>query len=197
MMSMTLTAGRQSCNRLARLIEACQDRIKRFISNKVPPYVDAEDIFQEIVMKLIRAESEGGNIEMVSSWLFRSAKNEITDYYRRNKGLVFLEYDDDGDGVDDGTGEVRQISDAMLTSSETPEDAYLRELFWRELEQALSELPDGQREVFVRTELTRTGFRELAEETGVNINTLLARKRRAVRFLQKRLVDLYDLIVYG
>jgi RNA polymerase sigma factor (sigma-70 family) len=175
--------------RLLEVIKSCQSRIKAFIAKKVP-FTEVDDIFQEIVYNLIKTEALSGPIDLVAAWLFKAARNEVIDRYRKKRETLF---EDDNDGA--LSPELLEISDIISLEPESAEDAYLRGLFWDELEAALERLTPEQRDIFVKTELMGLSFKEVATETSLPINTLLSRKHKAVLALRKDLMELYDLIV--
>jgi len=161
------------------------NRLFGFIRNRVPNNADAEDILQEVWYQISNV-AEIESIEQMSGWLFRVARNRITDNYRKQKesSLEGITYsDDDGDS---------HLQDILMADFPAPEDENLREIFWEELFQALEELPQNQRDVFVWNELEDQTFQEIADRTGENIKTLISRKRYAVQHLRKRLEELYQ-----
>ncbi|MDR0549344.1 MAG: RNA polymerase sigma factor [Deltaproteobacteria bacterium] len=168
---------------LGALIEACQAKVRAFIAKRVPA-ADREDVFQEAVGNLIAADRVR-SVKSVAAWLFRAVKNEIIDRGRKVQASLKWEAD----------SELEEIYEVLERPGATLEEEYLRALFWRELFQALAELPAKTREVFEKTEFEGLSFKELADLTGTNVNTLLARKRKVNLFLRERLKDLYDLIV--
>jgi len=126
-------------------------------------------------------------IEQVTGWLFRVARNCITDLFRKKKPETFSDA-----ALEDEDGEVLQFEDLLPSPDAGPEALYVRNVLLDELELALDELPDEQREVFVAHELEGRSFKELSAESGVNVNTLLSRKRYAVLHLRERLQNIYD-----
>jgi RNA polymerase sigma factor (sigma-70 family) len=157
-------------------------RLFGFIRNRVNSDADAEDVLQDVWYQFSRmADTEP--IEQISGWLYRVARNRITDLYRKNKpdSLEDFRYED---------GEPF-FKDILLATPDTPETEYLRQLFWEELMAALDELPAPQREVFIWNELEDQTFQEIADRTGENIKTLISRKRYAVQHLRTRLDVLY------
>lgn len=159
-------------------------RLFRFIRGRVSSDADAEDLLQEVWYQFSRVLSVEP-IEQVGAWLFRVARNKVTDRYRRTStdSLDALVYEDE-DGVLD-------FRDILLAEPTTPESEYLRELFWQELFAALDELPEAQRNVFVWNELEDETFQQIADRTGENIKTLISRKRYAVQHLRERLGTFY------
>jgi RNA polymerase sigma factor (sigma-70 family) len=126
-------------------------------------------------------------IEHVTGWLFRVARNRIIDLFRKKKPASFSD-----EALVDGAGELLQIEDLLPSPEAGPEELYFRHALLDELELALDELPDEQREVFVAHELEGRSFKEMAAQTGMSLNTLLSRKRYAVLHLRERLRDIYD-----
>jgi len=164
-----------------------RSRLRNFIRRRVPDPRDVEDIVQEVFYELVEANRLLMPIEHVTGWLFRVARNRITDLFRKKKPVPFNEA-----GFEDKDGELLRIEDLLPSSDAGPEAVYFRNVLLDELEFALAELPDEQREVFVAHELEGRSFKELSAESGVNINTLLARKRYAVLHLRERLQSIYD-----
>ena len=156
-----------------------------FIRNRVPSNADAEDILQEVWYQLSNVV-DLDSIEQMIAWLFRVARNRITDNYRKKKEEALEDLVEEN-----GEGDLN-FSDLFLAEFPQPEDDELRELFWEELFKALDELPEKQRNVFVWNELEDQTFREISERTGDNIKTLISRKRYAVQHLRNRLEELYE-----
>jgi RNA polymerase sigma factor (sigma-70 family) len=153
----------------------------------VPDPADAEDIVQEVFYELVEANRLLMPIEHVTGWLFRVARNRITDLFRKKKPESFSDAAVEGEG-----GEVLQIEDLLPSPDAGPEALYVRNVILDELELALDELPKEQRNVFVAHELDGRSFKEISAETGVSVNTLLSRKRYAVLHLRERLQVIYD-----
>jgi RNA polymerase sigma factor (sigma-70 family) len=164
-----------------------RSRLRNFIRRRVPDPSDAEDIVQEVFYELVEANRLLMPIEHVTGWLFRVARNRITDLLRKKKPEPFS-----GAAVDGEGGEVLQIEDLLPSPDAGPEALFFRNVLLDELELALDELPEGQRAVFVAHELEGRSFKDLAAETGVSMNTLLSRKRYAVLHLRERLHTIYD-----
>ena len=160
-------------------------RLFSFIRGRVNTDEDAEDILQDVWFQLSN-QPEAGTIEQISGWLYRVARNKITDKYRKQKDVLIddLSYEDE-----DGEINFREI---LLAESFSPEEECLKKLFWDQLFLALEELPENQRYVFVQNELEDRTFQELADETGENIKTLISRKGYAVKHLRSRLQNLYQ-----
>ena len=154
-----------------------------FIRGKVRTDEDAEDILQDVWYQLYNTTEA---IEQTGAWLYRVARNKIIDRYRRKKPEPLADPAFDEDNQELG------FEDILLADDTDPETAYLKSLFWQQLGEGLNELPPEQREVFEQNELEGKTFATLAEETGVNIKTLISRKGYAVRHLRLKLQTLYD-----
>ena len=173
--------------RISEVVKREQSRLRSFIRRRVPDPRDAEDILQDVFYKLVEANRLLMPIEHVTGWMFRVARNRITDLFRKKKPETFRDA-----AVEDEAGEALQLEDLLPSPDAGPEALYVRSVLLDELELALDELPDEQREIFVAHELEGRSFREMAAETGVSVNTLLSRKRYAVLHLRERLQSIYD-----
>lgn len=163
---------------LSETIRHERARLLNFIRSRVPDAGDAEDILQDVFFELVESYRLPESIENVGAWLFRVARNRITDLFRKKKPV----------SLDDSPSLA-----AMLPSPEAGPDAeFARNVLLEEIEDALAELPEEQRQVFVAHEIEGRSFKELAAETGVSVNTLLSRKRYAVLHLRERLREIYD-----
>src|SRR5216684_3737057 len=174
-------------HRISEVIRREQSRLRNFIRRRVPDPRDAEDILQEVFYELVEANRLLMPIEHVTGWLFRVARNRITDLFRKKKPESFSDT-----AVADEDDEVLQLEDLLPSPDAGPEALYARNVLLDELELAIDELPEEQRAVFVAHELEGRSFKEIASETGVNVNTLLSRKRYAVLRLRQRLQSIYD-----
>jgi RNA polymerase sigma factor (sigma-70 family) len=172
---------------ISEIIAEERSRLRNFIRKRVPDPLDAEDIVQEVFYELVEANRLLMPIEHVTGWLFRVARNRITDLFRKKKSQSFSDA-----AVEDEHGEVLQIEDLLPSPDAGPEALYISNALIDELELALDELPEDQREAFVAHELEGRSFKEMAAETGVSVNTLLSRKRYAVLHLRERLQSIYD-----
>jgi RNA polymerase sigma factor (sigma-70 family) len=173
--------------RISEVVKREGSRLRNFIRRRVADPRDAEDILQDVFYRLVEANRLLMPIEHVTGWLFRVARNRITDLFRKNTPEPFA-----AATMESEEGELLQIEDLLPSPDAGPEALYFRNLLLDELELALDELPDEQREVFVAHELEGRSFKELAEETGVSMNTLLSRKRYAVLHLRERLQSIYN-----
>jgi RNA polymerase sigma factor (sigma-70 family) len=173
--------------RISEIVKREESRLRNFIRRRVPDPRDAEDIVQDVFYELVEANRLLMPIEHVTGWLFRVARNRITDLLRKKKPEPFSDA-----AVENEAGEVLRIEDLLPSPDAGPEALYFRNLLLDELELALDELPHEQREIFVAHELEGRSFKEMAAETGVSVNTLLSRKRYAVLHLRERLQSIYD-----
>ncbi|MEK6780454.1 MAG: RNA polymerase sigma factor [Bacteroidota bacterium] len=167
-----------------------KDKLLGFIRNRVSNMEEAEDILQDVFYQFVAGFETIESLDRVTSWLYSVARNKIIDRYRRDASRPRRTDFELLAGNDD---------DAPLTLQEilpdldnSPESTLLREAIWDEITDALAELPADQREIFILNEIEEKGFREIAEETGVSINTLLSRKRYAILALRKKLQSFYD-----
>lgn len=161
--------------RIDALVKREQSRLREFIRRRVPDPGDAEDVLQDVFYRLVEANRLLMPIDHVTGWLFRVARNRIIDLFRKKKP------DDE-----------RFLDQLLAPAGEEPDAEYARHVVAEELELALDELPDEQRAVFLAHEIEGRSFKEIAAESGVNVNTLLSRKHYAVLHLRERLQDFYD-----
>src|SRR5436190_4316394 len=173
--------------RISEVVRREQSRLRNFIRRRVPDPRDADDILQDVFYELVEANRLLMPIEHVSGWLFRVARNRITDFFRKKTPESFSDA-----AVADEDDELLQLEDLLPSPDAGPEALYARNVLLDELELAIDELPEEQREVFVAHELEGHSFKEMAGETGVSVNTLLSRKRYAVLHLRERLQRIYD-----
>ncbi len=173
--------------RISDVVKREQSRLRNFIRRRVPDPRDAEDILQDVFYELVEANRLLMPIEHVTGWLFRVARNRITDLFRKKKPESFSD-----PAVADEDDDLLQLEDLLPSPDAGPEALYARNVLLDELELAVDELPEEQREVFVAHELEGHSFKEMAAETGVSVNTLLSRKRYAVLYLRERLQSMYD-----
>jgi RNA polymerase sigma factor (sigma-70 family) len=172
-------------SRISEIVRRERSRLLNFIRRSAPDPDDAEDILQDVFYRLVEANRLLMPIEHVTGWLFRVARNRITDLFRKKEPENFSELDvADEEGV--------SFEDLLPSLEGGPEAAYVRNLLLDELKRALAELPKEQREVFIAQELEGRSFKEISEKTGVSVNTLLSRKRYAVLHLRERLRRVYE-----
>jgi RNA polymerase sigma factor (sigma-70 family) len=176
--------------RISEVVKREQSRLRNFIRRRVPDPRDAEDILQDVFYELVEANRLLMPIEHVTGWLFRIARNRITDLFRKKSPERFSDaavaHEEDDELLQ------LQLEDLLPSPDAGPEALYFRSVLLDELESALDELPEEQRDVFVGHELEGRSFKEMAAESGVRMNTLLSRKRYALLHLRERLQDIYD-----
>jgi RNA polymerase sigma factor (sigma-70 family) len=172
---------------ISQAMERDEPRLRSFIRKHVADSSDAEDIVQEVFYELLEAYRLMKPVEHVTAWLFRVARNRMIDLFRRKKPESLNE-----PVVSSEDGGTLSLEDLLPSAEASPEAAYARNMLLDELEDAIDELPEAQREVFVAHELTGRSFKEISAETGLSINTLLSRKRYAVLHLRRRLQAIYE-----
>lgn len=173
---------------ISEAIEREKPRLRNFIRRRVADPSDAEDILQEVFYELVEAYRMMKPVEQVTAWLFRVARNRITDLFRGKHGQGAR----DEPLPPPGAEEDLRWEDLLPSPDAGPEAAYARSVLLEEVEAALDELPEEQREVFIAHELMGYSFKEIAAETGVGVKTLLSRKHYAILHLRERLRAIYD-----
>ena len=174
--------------RISEIVAREQARLRQFIRKRVPDEGDAEDIFQDVFYELVAAYRFMRPVEQAGAWLFRVARNRIIDLFRRKRPAILG--NDSIPLAEDG--EARQWEELLPSVDDGPEALYTRSILLEELDAALDDLPQEQRDVFIAHEIEGTSFKEMSETTGVSVNTLLSRKRYAVLQLQRRLQAIYS-----
>jgi RNA polymerase sigma factor (sigma-70 family) len=172
---------------ISEVIAAERSRLRSFIRKRVPNEADVEDLLQEVFYELVEANRLLLPIDYVTGWLFRVARNRITDLFRKKKAETFSDA-----AVLDEDGELMPIEDLLPSPDAGPEALFVRGVLLDELESALGELPVEQREVFIAHEVEGRSFKELSAASGISVNTLLSRKRYAVLHLRRRLQSIHD-----
>ena len=170
---------------IAEAVERDEPRLRSFIRKRVLDVGDAEDVLQDVFYELTATYRMMKPVEQVTAWLFRVARNRITDMFRRKKAVSLNDPVNEEDGAS-------SLEDLLPSPGAGPDALYARNVLLDALDEALDELPENQREVFVANELMGKSFKELAEETGESVNTLLSRKRYAVLHLRKRLEEMKE-----
>lgn len=180
------TQGEQN-RRITETVEREQARLRSFIRRRVADSGDADDILQEVFAEFVEAYRLMQPIEQAGAWLFRVARNRIIDRFRKFRPQSLQDPVTAGDG-----GETLVIEDLLPSPEAGPDAAYARKVLIAELEEAIEELPREQRDVFIAHEIDGRSFKDLAEESGVSMNTLLSRKRYAVLHLRRRLQAIHQ-----
>lgn len=175
-------------SRIADVVERYGSALYSFIRGRVPTEADAEDLLQDVWMQL-SSQPEIEAIGQMSGWLFRVARNRITDRYRKRRTIPLedLAFEDEDGGIG--------FRDILLAEDSDPDLGELKRIFWAELMAALEELPAAQREVFVQNEIEELTLQEIADRNGENLKTIISRKHYAVRKLRDRLRTLYDELI--
>ena len=189
-MNEALSAGHMEGEQDRRITEAIKlewTRLRNFIRKRVADPGDAEDILQDVFYELIEASRLMKPIEHAGAWLFRVARNRITDRFRKKRVEGLRDPVAEAEG-----GDLLMLEDMLPSPEDGPEAAYARGVLLEELEEALNELPEEQRAVFIAHELDGQSFKEISAAIGVSVNTLLSRKHYAVLFLRRRLQSIYD-----
>jgi RNA polymerase sigma factor (sigma-70 family) len=182
---------REQDRQISEAVERERPRLLNFIRRRVTDDRDVEDILQDVFYELVEAYRGTHPVELASAWFFRVARNRIIDLFRKKKPESL------SNAITTEEGDELQLEDLLPSPDEGPDAAYARTVLLEQLEDALDELPHEQRAVFIANELEGRSFKELAEETGVRINTLISRKRYAVLHLRERLQDIYDELKEG
>ena len=182
-----MTSMLQQDRQISEVIAEERPRLRSFIRRRVANEADVEDLLQEVFFELVEASRLLKPIDHVTGWLFRVARNRITDLFRKKKPELFSDAI-----VADEDGELLEIEDLLPSPDAGPEARYVRSVLLDELNSALASLPDEQREVFLAHEMEGRSFKELSAESGVSVNTLLSRKRYAVLHLRERLQSIHD-----
>lgn len=166
-------------------------RLFSFIRNRVPETEDAEDILQDVFYELTEMYRLMRPVEKISAWLFTTARNKITDLFRKKKAVPFSDLEFEANPQED-ENETAQFYSLLPGVADDPEMLLMREVVRDEMNKALNEMPRKHRDVFIQTEMEGKNFKEISAATGVPVNTLISRKRYAVLFLRERLQEIYD-----
>lgn len=160
----------------------------RYIRKHVP-LEQAEDVLQDVFIQLFTSYEQIRSVENISSWLYKTAINRIIDLKRKKKPDLFTDKEIKSSKSDD---DILYLEDILPTLNDGPEEDFFRKIIWQEIEEALDELPEEQREVFVLHEFENRSFQEITRITGEKQNTLISRKRYAVLYLREKLKELYE-----
>lgn len=171
---------------IAEVVAEERPRLRSFIRRRISNDADADDLLQDVFFELVEAYRLLTPIDFVTGWLFRVARNRITDFFRKKRPGAFSD-----EMLEDEDGEMLDIGDMLPSPDAGPDALYLRGILLDELNVALADLPAEQREAFLAHEMEGRSFKELSAESGVSVNTLLSRKRYAVLHLRRRLQRIY------
>jgi RNA polymerase sigma factor (sigma-70 family) len=177
----------QQDREIADAVARERPRLRNFIRRRVIDQDEAEDILQDVFEELVEAYRLTDPIEQIGAWLFRVARNRIVDRFRKKKEVPLPDSFDAIESDDD-----YRLDLALPSPDAGPEAAYARAVLLQTFQSALDELPANQRDVFIAHELDGRSFKDIAAETGIGVNTLLARKRYAVLHLRERLQSAHD-----
>ncbi len=175
-------------NFIDKTVRKERSRLLNFIRKRVPADEDAEDILQDVFCQLVVCFDDIKSFDKITSWLFTVARNKVTDLLRRKKREPVISVQNP---VSDDE-EPLIIENLIAGGGNHPDTEYTRVLLMEELKEALDELPEEQEEAFMLNEIEGKSFKEISEETGVPVNTLISRKRRAVFYLRERLKSLFN-----
>lgn len=170
-----------------------KDKLLGFIRSRVRTTEEAEDILQDVFVQFVAGFDTIDSVDRITSWLYSVARNKIIDRYRRDAVRPQKTDFEFTAGRDDDAP--LSLQDILPDLGNSPEASLLRDAIWDQIMLALEELPAEQREIFIQNEMEERSFREIAEETGLSINTLLSRKRYAIMALRKKLQTFYDDVV--
>ncbi|HVN77290.1 MAG TPA: RNA polymerase sigma factor [Thermoanaerobaculaceae bacterium] len=174
--------------RISEIIAEERSRLRNFIRRRVPNEADAEDLLQDVFYEVVEAYRLTEPVQRWGAWMFTVARNRVTDFFRRRR----LEPSASEPVAVSEEGDELHLEDVLPSPDAGPAEVYARGVLLRELEEALGELPEEQREVFIAHEIEGASFKEIAARTGVNVNTLLSRKHYAVLHLRRRLRAIHD-----
>jgi len=175
---------------VAQTFAEYRGRLLKFIRSRVRALEDAEDILSDVFYNFARMNDLASPVEQTAAWLYRAARNRIIDHYKKKKDIPFSAFIDEDGGSDDDD-DLSDFIDILSADQNTPETEMLSSLVWDAIKNALDELPPSQRDIFIQTEFEGLPVKEIAEKTGVPVNTLLSRKHYAVKFLREKLREIY------
>ena len=185
--AISATLQRQN-DEIAQTVQQERGRLLNFIQQRIPDREEAEDILQDVFFQFTEAYRKINSVERVTAWLFTVARNKITDRYRKKRPTTFSQQQT----ATDEEGESIRLEDILPDMSGNPDSELMRSIIWNAIEEALEELPESQREIFVMHEFEDMSFKEISAQKQVPVNTLLSRKRYAILHLRQRLQSLYD-----
>jgi RNA polymerase sigma factor (sigma-70 family) len=187
MNALAVDMTREQDRQISDTVDQQRSRLRNFIRRRVADPGEVEDILQEVFFELVTAYRLTKPVESAGAWLFQVARNRIIDRFRKKKSESLADLATTSD-----EGEMLSFQEFLPSADAGPEAAYARTVLVEELEAAMDELPNEQREVFIAHEIDGRSFKQLAAETGVSVNTLLSRKRYAVLHLRKKLQSTYE-----
>jgi RNA polymerase sigma factor (sigma-70 family) len=189
--AITATMTAEQNEQITRTVREERRRLFSFIKDRVPESEDAEDVLQDVFYELTEMYRLMKPVEKISAWLFTTARNKITDLFRKKKAVPFSKVES-GTGASDEETETEEFYSLIPDLADGPEALLMREVVRDEMNKALKKMPRKHRDVFLQTEIEGKSFKEISSSTGVPVNTLISRKRYAVLFLRERLQEIYD-----
>ena len=171
---------------ITQTIKQFNRKLFGFVRDKVKTTEDAEDILQDVWVQLSNL-SDIGDLDNVSAWLYEVARNKITDKSRKKTNLALEDYSYEND---EGEFNFKEI--LLLDETNNPDLGFFKELFWKEFQTAIDELPENQREVFLLNEMEDMTLQQIADQKGENLKTIISRKGYAVKHLRNKLNYLYE-----
>ena len=187
--AMNYSTNEQKINSVSSTIQEFGEKLFGFVRKKVNTTEDAEDILQEVWFQLSNL-SDIAELDNVSAWLYEVARNKITDRARKKKNLFLEDYSYESE---EGEFDFKEI--LLMDDTNNPDLGFFKEIFWKEFQQALEELPPNQKEVFVLNEMEDMTLQEIADRQGEKLKTIISRKRYAVKHLRNKLGYLYDELI--
>ncbi|MDD4991400.1 MAG: sigma-70 family RNA polymerase sigma factor [Paludibacter sp.] len=181
-----LHMSEQKARSITSTIKQFNRKLFGFVRDKVKSTEDAEDILQDVWVQLSNL-NDIGDLENVSAWLYEVARNKITDKSRKKTNLALEDFSYEND---EGEFNFKEI--LLLDDTNNPDLAFFKELFWKEFQTAIDELPENQREVFLLNEMEDMTLQQIADQKGENIKTIISRKGYAVKHLRNKLNYLYE-----
>lgn len=174
--------------RIQQTVQKERKRLLQFIQKRVDNMADAEDILQDVFFQFTQYLRLGSQVESITGWLFAVTRNKITDWFRKKKERSFS----DEQVVKEDGEDALSLADILPDMQAETDAPLIRKIISEAIMEAVEQLPEEQRYVFIQHEIEGRSFKELAEETGVSVNTLLSRKRYAVLYLRERLLSVYQ-----
>jgi RNA polymerase sigma factor (sigma-70 family) len=178
----------QKNEHIERTVNTYRGKLLNFIRKFVSGSDDAEDVLQDVFYQLVVGYDRIESLDQISGWLFRVARNKATDNHRKMRPMTFSQMN----LAQDSDETPLMLEDILPDTSNLPDRELLGEMIWAKIEELLAQMPRKQREVFVWHEFEQKSFKEMAEETGETINTMISRKRYAILALREGLADLYN-----
>jgi len=175
-------------NSVAQTFIEYRERLLRFVRSQVQTIEDAEDILSDVFYNYTKVNNLVNPVEQTAAWLYRAANNRIINYYKKKKDVSFSVLTDNASNDD---ADLSDFIEILTADKNTPETEILRSFVWDTIKNALDELPQAQRDIFIQTEFEGFAVNEVAEKTGISVNTLLSRKHYAVKHLREKLKNLY------